>query len=467
MKLVLASFLKFTLMVMNHTSVHKLNVGEILKPTVRETYGPHEIKLQLEIDIAGLDQSKLKECSGESNAFIKQIQIAPKPASNKYVVEVEDSCNRKPDAKLDETTGQNQNTKTSLVNKSVVVDDKLDSDSVRSMFLMGMSPSSGVDILDVQRCSSASLLARFELFQKQLEITNKCRGDANVRYAWLATSKGALSTMIMYGLGHCGASTTKSTYGIGVHLAAASCPDTSASYTDVDENGVRHMVLCRVIMGNMEPLFPGTKQFHPSSEDFDSGVDDLQNPRHYIVWNMNMNTHIFPEFVVSFKFSSNVEGHLIRSESQRAISVLTTSSQGLQGHLRLDSSADFGDVSHPVSDSGGSQGKAPSTSSSTPRAPKSPWMPFPMLFASISNKVSPKVMEQISNQYELFRAKKVNRDDFVKKLRLIVGDDLLRSTITALQCKIPSKREVGEVKPDVDMEGSPELQLTLGPSVGI
>lgn len=33
--------------------------------------------------------------------------------------------------------------------------------------------------------------------------------------------------------------------------------------------------------------------------------------------------------------------------------------------------------------------------------------------------------------------------------------------------QIPSKREVGEVKPDVDMEGSPELQLTLGPSVGI
>lgn len=71
------------------------------------------------------------------------------------------------------------------------------------------------------------------------------------------------------------------------------------------------MVLCRVIMGNMEPLFSGTKQFHPSSEDFDSGVDDLQNPRHYIVWNMNMNTHIFPEFVVSFKFSSNVEGDIL------------------------------------------------------------------------------------------------------------------------------------------------------------
>lgn len=35
-----------------------------------------------------------------------------------------------------------------------------------------------------------------------------------------------------------------------------------------------------------------------------------------------------------------------------------------------------------------------------------------------------------------FQAKKITRDEFVKKLRLIVGDTLLRSTITELQCKV-------------------------------
>lgn len=82
----------------------------------------------------------------------------------------------------------------------------------------------------------------------------------------------------------------------------------SASYCDVDENGARHMLFCRVIVGNMELLHPGSKQFHPGSKDFDSGVDGLQDPKHYIVWNMNMNTHIYPEFVVSFKVSSKSEG---------------------------------------------------------------------------------------------------------------------------------------------------------------
>jgi len=82
----------------------------------------------------------------------------------------------------------------------------------------------------------------------------------------------------------------------------------SARYCDVDENGVRHLVLCRVIMGNMEILRPGTGQFQPSSYEYDNGVDDIQCPRYYVVWNMNINTHIYPEFVVSFKLSFDAEG---------------------------------------------------------------------------------------------------------------------------------------------------------------
>lgn len=35
-----------------------------------------------------------------------------------------------------------------------------------------------------------------------------------------------------------------------------------------------------------------------------------------------------------------------------------------------------------------------------------------------------------------YQRKKISRADFVKKLRLIVGDTLLKSTITHLQCKV-------------------------------
>ncbi|XP_037496681.1 inactive poly [ADP-ribose] polymerase RCD1 isoform X2 [Jatropha curcas] len=423
-----------------------------------ESYGPHEIKVQVEIDINGVDESNLKECSGESNAIVKHFQIAQKPMSDSdyHVAEVEDSCNRKLEEKIDEAVEENQHNKTNRSTENDSVDVKLDFDSVRKMFLTGMSSFGGADILDMQRCSSTSMHARLELFQKQIELTKKCRGDANVRYAWLASSKRLLSTVMFCGLGHCGSSITKSKYGIGVHLSAANCCDTSAKFCDVDENGLQHILFCRVIMGNMELLEPGTQQCYPSSEDFDSGVDDLQNPGQYIVWNMNMNTHIYPEFVVSFKVSSNAEGFSIGSDIKHAVSGITTSSQGALRNLPMESStvdlnqpiestavdlnptmeSANGSESQPVSECGGSLGKASSLGSSNTRTPKSPWMPFPMLFAAISNKIPRKEMELVTTNYELFQAKKISRGDFIKSLRLIVGDALLKSTITSLQCKV-------------------------------
>ncbi|KAJ9175364.1 hypothetical protein P3X46_013928 [Hevea brasiliensis] len=421
-------------------------------PIFRACNGPHEIKLQLEIDINGLDphQSTL-EYSGETNAFVKRIEIAHNPTSVN-VVEVEDSCNRKLDEKINEAFEENQHI---LANLSTV-NEKLDSDTVQNCFLTGMNSFNSTDILDIRHSSSTSMQTRLEIFQKQIELTKSCRGDANVRYAWLASSKELLSTIMLYGLGHCGPSMIKSKYGIGVHLHAANCSQASAKFCDVDENGVQHMVFCRVIMGKMELIQPGSQQCHPSSENFDSGVDDLQNPSQYIVWNMNMNTHIYPEFVVSFKISSNAEGILAGSEIKHGVSGITISSQGAQQNLPIESStvdlnlpieypvvdlnlpvesptADLGSESQPKS--GGSLGKAPSLGSSNSRTPKSPWMPFPMLFSAISSKVPHTEMERIATHYELFQAKKISREDFIKRLRLIVGDALLKSTITSLNVR--------------------------------
>lgn len=75
----------------------------------------------------------------------------------------------------------------------------------------------------------------------------------------------------------------------------------SALYADYDENGEQHVVLCQVITGASEVVKPPSEQFHPSSEHFDTGVDDLLAPKRLIVWSTHMNTHILPLYVVSFK----------------------------------------------------------------------------------------------------------------------------------------------------------------------
>lgn len=76
----------------------------------------------------------------------------------------------------------------------------------------------------------------------------------------------------------------------------------------IDGCGLRHLLLCRVILGKMELVHPDTEQSHPSSEEFDSGVDNLLSPKRYIIWSTHMNTHILPEYVISFRAPTCIEG---------------------------------------------------------------------------------------------------------------------------------------------------------------
>lgn len=82
-----------------------------------------------------------------------------------------------------------------------------------------------------------------------------------------------------------------------------------------DEDGLRHMLLCRVILGKMEVIPAGSQQYHPSSDDFDSGVDNLSAPNRYIVWSTHMNTHILPEYIVTFRAPPCLKGEPFNSNS--------------------------------------------------------------------------------------------------------------------------------------------------------
>ncbi|XP_042505168.1 inactive poly [ADP-ribose] polymerase RCD1-like isoform X2 [Macadamia integrifolia] len=312
--------------------------GEDCSHVYSETDMAREIKLQLEIgiEVIGAGNAKSEECGEESYTRVKRLKIDEKSPSDQYGVEEHDSTNAKSVAKIVEAIGENRHSGGNSLLQTTGFDELTD-DAVQDMFLLGMGLKlSANDILQMYRGSSNFLQGRLELFRKQLEITTKYRGDPNIRYAWLATSKEAVSRIMEHGLGLKELCETKPMYGVGVRLTPANCSYISASHCDVDENGVQHLVLCRVIMGNMELVHPGSEQFHPSSENFDSGVDDLQNPKHYMVWNMNMNTHIYPEYVVSFRMPSNAEGFLVGNESKVNVSGVTNSACS-QGQLQPDS----------------------------------------------------------------------------------------------------------------------------------
>ncbi|KAF3943835.1 hypothetical protein CMV_029644 [Castanea mollissima] len=402
-----------------------------------ETNEMPDIKLQLEIGLTEVNSSNSEECVEESNVRAKRNKVELKSVSNSEDLEVSDNYNRTSDVSSHKSRGENQQIAENRTNKYVVMHEMLDFDTVKEKFVMGMGSSVSANILEVKRCSSDLMQTRLELFQKQVEITKKNRGNPNVQYGWLAATKDALSSIMTYGLGH-GGHKMMSSYGIGVHLVPLNYSHISASYCDDDESGIRYVVFCSVILGNVEVVSPGSVQCRPSTENFDSGVDSLQSPHHYIVWNMNMNTHIFPEFVVSFKMSSSADGGcLFAKENRIDVSGITTC-EGPQSQVQLYRSPVVSENCQSFPELGKKcQEKIVTLGSSSSKTPKSPWMPFGKLFEVISKETSPKDMELVNIHYQQFKSNKISREDFVKKLRWIVGDTLLRSALMGLQCKPP------------------------------
>jgi hypothetical protein len=71
------------------------------------------------------------------------------------------------------------------------------------------------------------------------------------------------------------------------------------------------MLLCRVILGNMEAITPGSQDSFPSSEMYDSAIDDCSNPKCYLMWPSYLNTHIHLENHVRFRFPSKVRHKMV------------------------------------------------------------------------------------------------------------------------------------------------------------
>ncbi|XP_049404253.1 probable inactive poly [ADP-ribose] polymerase SRO2 [Solanum stenotomum] len=137
------------------------------------------------------------------------------------------------------------------------------------------------------------------------------------------------------------------------------------------------MLFCRVILGNTEVIEASSKQFQPTCHDFDSGVDNYLAPKTYIIWPSNMNFHILPNFLVSFK-----------------------------GPLLLGNSSKIKNI---------------------PLKP-TPRIKFYNLLRVLSNFLHPSRMVLISKNYEDFQKKEISKMVFVQKLRQIAGDtSLLKS----------------------------------------
>ncbi|XP_021635199.2 probable inactive poly [ADP-ribose] polymerase SRO2 isoform X2 [Hevea brasiliensis] len=221
----------------------------------------------------------------------------------------------------------------------------------------------------------------FRIFSQA--VAERRSGNANLRFAWFGASREEICQVISHGFSQCGETSNGQSHGVGISLSPAKFSIDSVASSAVDENGLRHILLCRVVLGKMEMIPAGSKQFQPSSTDFDSGVDDIVEPRRFIVWSAFMNSHIFPSYVISIKAPSF--NCLKRNQ------------------VRLS------------------------------RRPTSPWMSFPALLSILSKFLDPSQMALIFKSHDDFKKNKITRLQLIRRVRQMTGDKLLIDIIKS--CK--------------------------------
>ncbi|XP_021284170.1 probable inactive poly [ADP-ribose] polymerase SRO3 [Herrania umbratica] len=247
---------------------------------------------------------------------------------------------------------------------------------VKGHFLNGMKKADdGVTVTSIHQCKHEGHLnkARRKVFEKQVGITKSARGTSNIVYAWYGASAYVVESVLAHGFGMPSIVPAADVCGVGMYLSSFQLPQLSAKLADADGNDVKHLILCRLILGNVEKLEAGSKQCHPSSVDFDTGSDDPENPKWYVVWSAKANMHIMPECVVSFRASGNIQGQ--------------------------------------------------------PRPAAGVGYSLERLFSKIKSCLPPAKVREIWISYSTFKAGKLARDAFLRHLRLVAGDGVLKSAI--------------------------------------
>uniref|UniRef100_A0ACD5TW46 Uncharacterized protein n=1 Tax=Avena sativa TaxID=4498 RepID=A0ACD5TW46_AVESA len=260
---------------------------------------------------------------------------------------------------------------------------------VKKLFLSGIAPrvGGGVAITAVHKVAQGPRSTAFQL-QGQLLAAARGAGGGNAKFAWYGAPSADVAAVVDHGFGRTNSRALgHRAHGDGVHLSPPQSPYASAMLAKADENGEAHIVLCRVLMGRPETIPAGSSQFHPSSDDYDSGVDNMQNPRWYLVWSTDMNTRILPEYVVSFKCPSL---------------------QQAQGSTRATSEL-----------------KKPS--------PVAARDMFPTLLAEIQRFVPAPKLQTLQGTYNRFKKGHIKKDQFIRFLRAFIGDRVLTTVAKKLR----------------------------------
>ena len=128
--------------------------------------------------------------------------------------------------------------------------------------------------------------------------------EPDIERHWLfhGTSAGAIPKIIMQGFNRSFARQDAVKYGRGVYFARDAYYSCDERYAVPDQDGVQHVFLCRVAVGDWclgtnNQITPDCKP-HDDREVFDSTVDNTQDPNIFVIYH---DCQAYPEYLLSFR----------------------------------------------------------------------------------------------------------------------------------------------------------------------
>ncbi|CAL9041787.1 unnamed protein product [Musa banksii] len=263
---------------------------------------------------------------------------------------------------------------------------------------------------------------QYQAFESQLRSTREKRGNANAKYAWFGSTTQEILRILTYGFGSAVAPTVGAAFGSGIYLTPYHRSFSSVNLCSVDGNGVQCMLLCQVILGNLEQVRPGSLQNSPSSDDYDSGVDDRKDPRCFVVWATHANTRVHPRSVVIFKLPPNLQEYFFD------LSDFRFDKNPIRNIPR------FNRLSAPKH-----------TFVSLPGHAINQQMPYTILYYKVQHHISPIEKELLFRHHVDFQKGALTSEKLLGKISVVLGDHLLVSTL-----KRSIDRGIFEAAPNAD-----------------
>ncbi|PWA56759.1 Poly(ADP-ribose) polymerase, catalytic domain-containing protein [Artemisia annua] len=218
----------------------------------------------------------------------------------------------------------------------------------------------------------------------------------------------------------------------------------------VDGDGVKHILLCRVLLGKTEVVNRFSTQCHPSSEEFDSGpqVNGVRLAKPVSPWIpipdliANLSKMLPPKSIkeITQYCHSYVEvlsgtGRLKDLKMLQVADALKHPNWSMGRKITVDSATLFNKMNTRVLPEFVISFKTqrivnrPQVNGVRLAKPVSPWIPIPDLIANLSKMLPPKSIKEITQYCHSYVERKISRLDMIRGIREVGLPNVGKSTL--------------------------------------